>query len=79
MLLKEIDSVMKINVIFVVSTTKEANRIAQCLGKYVINAVGKTTLKLCIDPWMRDQNMNQENKGQTGPVRNVYTDATYMK
>ena len=72
-----------VNVITVDVATREANRIALILEKLVINAVERTTSKLCVDA-VRDQdlsqNVNQENIGQIGPaVKDVYTDVMYMR
>ena len=75
MLLGKIDPASVRNAIIVVGTTREANRIAQLMGKFVISAVERTTLKCCVDP-VRDQ---KENAGQTGPARNAHTDVMYMK
>ena len=67
------------NTIFVVGTTREANRIAWLLGKFAISVVRRTILKLCVDP-ARDQDMNLNmDEGQIGQVNYVRTDVIFMR
>ena len=75
MLFGKIDPARIRNVIIVVSTTIRVSRIVQFMGKLVISVVKRTTLKLCVDPWMRDENMNLENASLIRP-RNAHIDIT---